>query len=89
MNGHESGRIGIVETPPEVPEMTGFPAPDEEAVVVPESEGWITPELIEDTRRVWSKRYGRLITQEDAVEILINVKNVAVGFLSTMKGVDE
>jgi hypothetical protein len=89
MNGRRSEQVGLLETPVARPELSGFPARDEEAVVVPESEGWITPELIQDTQRVWSKRYGRPITQEDALEILINVKNVAVAFLRTMKGEDE
>ncbi len=53
--------------------------------LVPPEQGWITGELVEDTRRVWSKRYGRLITPEEAVEILVNVKNVAEAFLKAMR----
>lgn len=67
-------------------ELTGFEAPDEEAVTVPESERWISRRLIKETRRVWSKRYGRLISQEEAVEILINVRNFAVLFLGRKGG---
>ncbi|MBI5725937.1 MAG: hypothetical protein HZA50_18400 [Planctomycetes bacterium] len=37
------------------------------------------------TRRVWSKRYGRPITPEEAVEILVNVKKVAEAFIKTMR----
>jgi hypothetical protein len=48
-------------------------------------QGWITGELIEDTRLVWSKRYGRVITVGEAVEILVNVKKVAEAFLKTMR----
>ncbi len=46
---------------------------------------WITDELIEDTRQVWSKRYGRVIAQEEAVEILVNVKKVAEAFLKAAR----
>ena len=48
-------------------------------------QGWINGELIEDTRQVWSKRYGRVIAVEEAVEILVNVKKVAEAFLKTMR----
>ena len=48
-------------------------------------QGWINGELIEDTRQVWSKRYGRVIAPEEAVEILVNVKKVAEAFLKTMR----
>jgi len=58
-------------------ELTGY--------LVPPEQGWITGELVEDTRRVWSKRYGRLITPEEAVEILVNVKKVAEAFMKAMR----
>jgi len=58
-------------------ESTGYLGPPEQ--------GWITGELIQDTRRVWSKRYGRLITPEEAMEILVNVKKVAEAFLKAMR----
>jgi len=32
---------------------------------------------VEDTRRVWSPYYGRELTEGEAVEILMNVKNLA------------
>ena len=53
--------------------------------LVPPEQGWVTGELVEDTRRVWSKRYGRLITPEEAVEILVNVKKVAEAFMKAMR----
>jgi hypothetical protein len=43
----------------------------------PLSLGWITDELVEDTRRVWSPVYGRVLSDEEAVEILTNVKRFA------------
>ena len=72
-------------------ELTGFgrqaeaPVTPPAAPLVPESEAWITAELIEDTRRVWSKAYGRLITPEEAVEILVNVKRAAWAFMKAMR----
>lgn len=38
---------------------------------------WITDDLLEKTRRVWSKQYGRPITPEEAIEICVNVKRFA------------
>ena len=51
----------------------------------PPEQEWITGELIEDTRRVWSPRYGRPITPTEAVEILVNVKKVAEAFQKAMR----
>lgn len=38
---------------------------------------WITDELFADTRRVWSKAYGRVLSDEEVVEILCNVRRMA------------
>jgi hypothetical protein len=38
---------------------------------------WMTDELIAETRRVWSKAYGRVISDEECIEILANVKRLA------------
>ena len=43
----------------------------------PPGAAWITDEAVEDTRRVWSPYYGRELTEGEAVEILMNVKNLA------------
>jgi hypothetical protein len=40
----------------------------------PLSIAWITDELIAETRRVWSPHYGRVISEDEAIEILHNVK---------------
>jgi len=37
----------------------------------------MSDELIADTRRVWSAAYGRVISAEEAVEILNNVRRLA------------
>ena len=44
---------------------------------------WISDELIRDTQRVWSPRYGRDLSEEEAVEILMNVKRLAEALLET------
>jgi hypothetical protein len=38
---------------------------------------WMSDELIADTRRVWSAAYGRVISTDEAVEILNNVRRLA------------
>ena len=40
----------------------------------PSSIAWMTDELIAETRRVWSPHYGRVISEDEAIEILHNVK---------------
>ena len=37
----------------------------------------MSDELVADTRRVWSAAYGRVISVEEAVEILNNVRRLA------------
>ena len=43
----------------------------------PKAQEWVSDELIADTRRVWSAEYGRVISEEEAVEILANVRRLA------------
>jgi len=38
---------------------------------------WVSDELITETQRLWSERYGREISVEEAIEILHNVKRFA------------
>lgn len=45
---------------------------------------WITDELIEEHRRVWSSRYRRIITEEEAIEIIMNIKRFAETVLDAM-----
>lgn len=44
--------------------------------VPPGAPKWITPEEIEDTLRVWQPSYRQLLTADDALEILINTRNL-------------
>ena len=65
-------------------ELAGFPSQTGHhgdvpvpASVRPPSSTWIPDELLAETRRVWSKAYGRMISTDEAVEILTNVKRLA------------
>ena len=43
----------------------------------PLSTQWLSDERIAEARRVWSKAYGRVISEEEAIEILMNVRRLA------------
>ncbi|MFM8215879.1 MAG: hypothetical protein ACKN82_14730 [Pirellula sp.] len=47
---------------------------------------WITIEFLEETKRVWSKAYGREVSDSEAVEILSNVKRLAEVLMEVQKG---
>jgi hypothetical protein len=38
---------------------------------------WLSDERIAEAHRVWSKAYGRVISRDEAVEILTNVRRLA------------
>ena len=66
------------------PTLAGLPAPTclngpEPGSVAarPLSMQWLTDERIAEARRVWSKAYGRVISEEEAIEILTNVRRLA------------
>lgn len=66
------------------PQPAGFPpqtgqhgaAPGSVSVRTP-AMAWMSDELIAETRRVWSAAYGRVISADEAVEILGNVRRFA------------
>jgi len=65
---------------PVSPQLAGFPPENrhhgpepEPATLRPAAQGWLSDELIADTRRVWSSAYGRVIS----TEILNNVRRLA------------
>ena len=76
------------------PESTGFPAPDEQPVTGgaaderPLSTAWITKEWIDRAVDVWSEAYGRPISEDEAVEILVNLKRFAEVLLKARKEMD-
>jgi hypothetical protein len=38
---------------------------------------WITDDLLRYTKEVWSRNYGRAVSDDEAIEMLINVKQFA------------
>ena len=54
--------------------------------VRPLSTQWLTDERIAEARRVWSKAYGRVISEEEAIEILMNVRRLAEVLLPAEEG---
>lgn len=78
---------------PSMPQPAGFLAeighhdPDSGALAVrPLSTQWLSDERVAETRRVWSKAYGRVISEEEAVEILMNVRRLAEVLLIAEEG---
>ena len=66
------------------PQFTGFPpesrqhGPEPGSVAArPLSTQWLSDERIAEARRVWSKAYGRVISDDEAIEILTNVRRLA------------
>ena len=63
-------------------ELTGLTGRDEEHIVGlqrrvrPLSMAWISDELLANTIDVWSEAYGRPISEDEAVEMLMNVKRL-------------
>lgn len=65
-------------------DITGFSSPDEPGLCDPQvpvrrplSLAWVSDELIAKTQRLWSARYEREISVEEAIEMLQNVKRFA------------
>ena len=56
----------------------GHHGPEPGSVAVrPLSTQWLSDERISEARRVWSKAYGRVISEDEAIEILMNVRRLA------------
>ena len=67
-----------------LPQLTGFlpttghHGPDPATVPIPAVETtWLSADRIAEARRVWSQAYGRIISTEEATEILMNVRRLA------------
>lgn len=78
---------------PSVPQLagvflqTGHHGPEPGPVAArPLSTQWLSDERIAETRRVWSKAYGRVISEDEAVEILMNVRRLAEVLLLAEEG---
>jgi hypothetical protein len=60
------------------PTLTGHHGPESDPVDVrPLSTQWLSNERIAEARRVWSKAYGRVISNDEAIEVLMNVRRLA------------
>jgi len=65
-------------------ERTGVPPGKAPHVLVsggisdrPMSIAWITDDLLRYTQEVWSRAYGREVSEDEAIEMLVNVKRLA------------
>jgi hypothetical protein len=57
---------------------TGHHGPEPGSVAVrPLSTQWVSHERIAEARRVCSQAYGRVISEDEAIEILTNVRRLA------------
>lgn len=74
-----SGDLGVARDPGGV----------EGPLLRPLSERWMTIELLVYTRWVWSDGYERDLTDEDAVEILVNVREYSVVMLKAQSLMEE
>ncbi len=53
------------------------PVSSNQVAVCTTTRSWITAEFLEETKAVWSKAYGREVSDNEAIEILSNVKRFA------------
>lgn len=67
--------------------IAGLPGETEPSVNAdgrrPLSIDWITDDLLQSTTDIWSPRYERTITTEEAIEILMNVKRFGEALLNS------
>jgi len=73
-------------------ELTGAGGPGTQHVTgrgTPLSRAWIPADFLARTRAVWSKAYGRPVGEEEAVEILTNVRRLAEVLMKAKRGGNE
>jgi len=77
-------------------ELTGFPegnGPHDPgpgtALERPPRPAWISGALLAETVEVWSEAYGRPMTEDEAVEILMNVKRLGEALLDAKREMRE
>ena len=46
---------------------------------------WMTDELVLETRQVWSQAYEREVSEDEAMEILTNVKRLAEALIDVQR----
>ena len=78
------------------PERTGFSGGNGPhgswpgaALERPPRPAWISDALLAETVEVWSQAYGRPLDQDEAVEILVNVKRLAEALLDAKREMDR
>lgn len=83
----------VVEAPAEGAESPGLPAPggltgeeDGGDAGRPMIQGWISADLVAYTRKVWERFLGRAVADEEAIEMLVNVKRLAGTLLKAATG---
>ena len=49
------------------------------------SRAWMNDELVQETRQVWSEAYEREVSEDEAMEILTNVKRLAEALIDVQR----
>lgn len=62
------------------------PVSSNQVAVIATTRSWITAEFLEETKAVWSKAYGRKVSDDEAIEILSNVKRFSEVLIHIQKG---
>ncbi|MGE4157729.1 MAG: hypothetical protein AB7F75_01375 [Planctomycetota bacterium] len=80
------------DTPRESPETSGFtpenlPASlkDQPPVGRPLALAWITEDHLDHTRRVWGRLTGREVPEQEAVDILVGIRDFIVAVKSELE----
>ena len=76
-NGRPEHPKNCSESPGLPPEIDPHVCAPETAPARPLSLAWITDELLAYTQEFWSGRLGRPVTEDEAIEMLLNVKRLA------------
>jgi hypothetical protein len=78
------------------PDTTGLPAKllahegQNLAVIQPPlAHAWITDHLIKETQQVWSEHLGRSVPEEEAIEMLINLRRLAEALAQADQSTDR
>jgi hypothetical protein len=62
------------------------PVSSNQVAIFATTRSWITAEFLEETKAVWSKAYGREVSDDEAIEILSNVKRFSEVLIHIQKG---
>ena len=85
MNGTRPSSA-LVEILPDPGELTGFPDENRPHVTLSGPRpAWIPDALLAETVEVWSECYGRPVSEEEAVDILVNVRRLGEAILKAKR----